>query len=196
MKNQKGFSAVIVLLSILVVSVIGFAGYYVWNTQQDKKEKEVATVAGAQEQAPAVKEESQPTPTAQDAQKYLEIKEWGVKIPLTEIISDASYTYGSAYNEVTLYKVSYAQQWSNCDGGGGSIGRFKDANDPLFARDTVGPGTFDALVARSVKINEYHYYYISPQNMCGDSENRDVWMQKSQEMMQAFKSTSASLRAI
>lgn len=82
MKNKKGFSAVIVLLSILVVSVIGFAGYYVWNTQQDKKEKEVATVAGAQEQAPTAKEESQSTPVAQDTQKYLEIKEWGVKMAL------------------------------------------------------------------------------------------------------------------
>ncbi len=194
MKNQKGFSIVIVLLCILVVSFIGFAGYYVWNTQQDKKEKEVATVAGAQEQAPAVKEESQPTPTAQDAQKYLEIKEWGVKIPLTQTISDAAYNFDSFNNSAGLYKVSYAQY---CPSGyGGYIGRFKDANDPLFARDTVGPGTFDALVARSVKINEYYYYYISPQSMCGDPNNLDGWDQKSQEMTQAFKSASASLRAI
>ena len=38
MNRQNGFSAVIVLLSILVITVIGFTGYYVWNTQQDKKD--------------------------------------------------------------------------------------------------------------------------------------------------------------
>lgn len=38
MKKQNGFSAVIALLSILVVTAIGFTGYYVWNTQQDMKE--------------------------------------------------------------------------------------------------------------------------------------------------------------
>ncbi len=50
MKKQNGFSAVIVLLSILVVTAIGFTGYYVWNTQQDKKEDTSTTqpaVAGA-----------------------------------------------------------------------------------------------------------------------------------------------------
>lgn len=36
MNNQKGFSAVIVLLSILVVTAVGFTGYYVWDTQQNK----------------------------------------------------------------------------------------------------------------------------------------------------------------
>ncbi|MEZ6331394.1 MAG: hypothetical protein R3B12_05350 [Candidatus Saccharimonadales bacterium] len=36
MKNQKGITAVVVLLAVLTV-VVGFAGYYVYNMQKDKK---------------------------------------------------------------------------------------------------------------------------------------------------------------
>jgi type II secretory pathway pseudopilin PulG len=35
MNRQKGFTLVEGLLIVLVLSVIGFAGYYVWNQQQD-----------------------------------------------------------------------------------------------------------------------------------------------------------------
>lgn len=38
MNKQKGFSAVVLLLSLILVVAIGFTGYYVWNTQQNKKE--------------------------------------------------------------------------------------------------------------------------------------------------------------
>jgi PsbP-like protein len=34
--NQKGFSLLIALLMILVISVIGFGGYYVWNENNNK----------------------------------------------------------------------------------------------------------------------------------------------------------------
>lgn len=37
MKNQKGFSAVLVLLSLILVVAIGFTGYFVWNIQQNKE---------------------------------------------------------------------------------------------------------------------------------------------------------------
>ena len=38
MKNQKGITAVVVLLAVLTVVVVGFAGYYVYNMQKDKNE--------------------------------------------------------------------------------------------------------------------------------------------------------------
>ena len=44
MKNQKGFSAVVLLLSLILVVAIGFTGYFVWNTQQNKETK--SSVAG------------------------------------------------------------------------------------------------------------------------------------------------------
>ena len=38
MKGQKGFSAVALLLSLILVVAIGFTGYFVWNTQNNKKD--------------------------------------------------------------------------------------------------------------------------------------------------------------
>ena len=51
MYKQKGFSAVILLLSLLLIVAIGFTGYYVWNTQNNNKEgkAEVASVSKTQE---------------------------------------------------------------------------------------------------------------------------------------------------
>jgi Tfp pilus assembly protein PilV len=38
MKSQKGFTLVEGLLIVLILSVVGFAGYYVWNQNQDDTE--------------------------------------------------------------------------------------------------------------------------------------------------------------
>lgn len=43
MKNQKGFSVVVVILALLLIVAVGFTGYYVWNSQQSKM-----TVSGNQ----------------------------------------------------------------------------------------------------------------------------------------------------
>ena len=38
--KQKGFSTVILLLSLILVAIVGFTGYYVWNQQNNKKTTE------------------------------------------------------------------------------------------------------------------------------------------------------------
>ena len=40
MKNQKGFGLVEGILIVLVISALGFGGYYVWNQQQESQERE------------------------------------------------------------------------------------------------------------------------------------------------------------
>ena len=75
MINHKGFSAVIVLLSILVLTAIGFTGYYVWNTQQEDDQLNAAN----QQSATLVSQEPTNTNNSPvDTQKYLVINEWGV----------------------------------------------------------------------------------------------------------------------
>ena len=44
MNVQKGFSLVEGLLIILIISVVGFAGYYVWNENQDDEPEQTETV--------------------------------------------------------------------------------------------------------------------------------------------------------
>ena len=50
MNKQSGFMLVEGLLIVLVLSVIGFSGYYVWNQQQNKESKETETVQQQQDQ--------------------------------------------------------------------------------------------------------------------------------------------------
>ena len=75
MKNQKGFSVVVLLLSILVVTAVGFTAYYVWNTQTNKKEEKAEVVSSTETEKAKPTEAITPT---KEEQKYLVIKEWGV----------------------------------------------------------------------------------------------------------------------
>ncbi len=81
MNNQKGFSAVIVLLSLILLVAVGFTGYFVWNTQNSKKDT-TAEVAPATATKPETKQET-PAP-AKEEQKYLVIKELNIVIPLED----------------------------------------------------------------------------------------------------------------
>ena len=59
MKNQNGFSAAILLLTILVITAIGLTGYFVWNQQTTKNKEETSQVAGQQQ----AKQETKTTET-------------------------------------------------------------------------------------------------------------------------------------
>ena len=50
MNKQKGFSTVIVLLSVLVVTAVGFAGYYVYNQQENKSKQVIQQPNKSEEQ--------------------------------------------------------------------------------------------------------------------------------------------------
>jgi type II secretory pathway pseudopilin PulG len=80
-KNQKGIALLETLLILLILTIIGFGGYYVWNSQK-QTDKSLSSAEKA----------SQTTSTAKSsAQKYLTIKEWGVKIKLSSTDSGAYY---------------------------------------------------------------------------------------------------------
>ena len=49
MKNQKGFGIVPVLLVLILISIVSFTGYFVWNRQTEKNKEETSQVAGQQD---------------------------------------------------------------------------------------------------------------------------------------------------
>jgi hypothetical protein len=55
MKNQKGFSLVEALLLIITLTLIGFAGWYVWNTNHEDKKKDIKTTGTSDETQAKVK---------------------------------------------------------------------------------------------------------------------------------------------
>ncbi len=99
MNKQRGFSTVVLLLGLLLIVAVGFTGYYVWNSQNNKKEDkaEVAPATTTKQEAKKI----EPSPVKEE-QKYLVIKEWGVKIPLSEKITDLTYRFNTNEGTVTL----------------------------------------------------------------------------------------------
>lgn len=56
-KTQKGFTLVETLLVVLILAVVGFGGYYVWNNQT-KKDNSASTGLNTSQSKPATKQPS------------------------------------------------------------------------------------------------------------------------------------------
>ncbi len=89
--NSKGSSPLHIVLILVIVGLIAGVGYYVYNSQ---KKTNTALDNAAKSQADPQKSEKKEEITEEaenTTQKYLEIKEWGIKFKLTENIEDAYY---------------------------------------------------------------------------------------------------------
>jgi hypothetical protein len=72
--DEKGFSAVEVVLVLVIVVLIGAVGFLVYKNQHKTKTASVATTAAA-------KPITTPTKTATPTQKYVTVSAWGVRVP-------------------------------------------------------------------------------------------------------------------
>jgi hypothetical protein len=158
--NQSGFTPVAILLVLILVTIVGFAGYYVYKTQQNKKDDTKPTAAD-----PA----STPTaPSTTNTQKYLVIKEWGVKVPLTTPIADATYLYKAfdgGGSSVYLSTKSIASKYPECAANKTTLfayGRFDNPN----ALNDFGNQSIGADYPNAPKVGTYYYYGVHPQAPC------------------------------
>jgi hypothetical protein len=83
--DQRGTGIVEVLLILVIVGMVGFVGWYVWNS---KKSADKTLQQAASQTSVGIIKKSSPT---KDKTKYLEIKEWGVKVKLSEKDAGAYY---------------------------------------------------------------------------------------------------------
>ncbi len=170
-KNQSGFSAVVTTL-IVVVMLIGAVGWLVYDRQKtETPAKSNDTVIGNYQ-----KEDSN-SPYYDDGPKLLELKEWGVKIPVAGDIADAYYVYKQANDTVYLSKESYKGTGCAADATTlGAIGRFA-----IAAKDNEENAP---LAAGAIELNGYYYYYAHPQAACSDD---DTVNQQASSYMSQFK---------
>src|SRR5262245_6195156 len=128
--KQSGSMVLYVLLGIVVLVVIGFAGWYVMNMQPKAGNKTTKT--------------DQSTDSS-----YLDIKEWGIKVPL-----DANFSYvvsGTTMFDGKLIfirdkRVDAEGKAIQCDTDKGHVGS-------LFRSKTVEPGP----AVYSSKVGDYYY---------------------------------------
>lgn len=173
-KNQQGFSAVHIIIILLAAAFVGLVGWYVWHVQShDKKPATTPSVSKISSYAACAKangviQESYPevcvskdgqhfTNPDQKAQaapatKYLVIKEWGVKLPLSDDDSGAYYTYqpedGRSLGEGILVFDKGLDAFKNTKGVA-----CKDPQYPLLAITRIKP----ADVAATQDINSPYY---------------------------------------
>lgn len=83
--NESGFGVIATLLALVVAGLIGFSGWYVWYSKQktDGTRSESSKSSNSQNATSNNKSHAKLT--------YLDIKEWGIKLPLSGTISDAYY---------------------------------------------------------------------------------------------------------
>lgn len=84
-RRQPGFAVVELLLTLVLVTVVAFTGYYVWSTK--KSTEKTLNVANDTAQSTSLKKTATP-------KSYLTIAEWGVKVPLS--LQDEGAYYSSS----------------------------------------------------------------------------------------------------
>jgi hypothetical protein len=108
--RQTGASAIIAVIAVVVVSATALTGWYV--LQKNKS----PTASNNTIQSPQDEKNAQSIESSED-DKYLVIKEWGVKIPLSHDIAGAYYVHHArGLNEtVEFYDVAF-DALKNADG--------------------------------------------------------------------------------
>lgn len=154
--DQKGFSALDIILGIALVAVIGVAVYFAYQNAQNKTSSTAAPKpSSSQSQTPT----TSPSPSA----GYLVITQWGVKLPASGIlanvhykIADASANWYSSEGSAEFYSSELYPKYTACGPGGlGGLSRVAVASDT---------GTVNAIKAGT--INGYNYYYVAAQQPC------------------------------
>lgn len=135
--NQKGFGAVEALIIVVIVGFMGFAGWYIWQKNSTKNDT-AQTNSTKQDKDNSTKENKDKT-----EDKYLEIKEWGVRFKLNSAAKGAYYTFreGGEYADVSDKDFDALKNTNGVSCKGEVlfvVGRYSDANsEELINRETV-----------------------------------------------------------
>lgn len=160
-KTQSGFALVESLLIILILVIIGFGGYYVWHSQKQTNKTLDTAATTSQKAASAAASNT-------SSQKYLTIKEWGVKVPLTDADSDAYYLIKSDLPNVAYLSLEKYKN-TECSADNTTLAAYfrftKDETDPL------GGQTYFSERPDSVKIGSYYYSVNHPQAACSTTSS-------------------------
>ena len=159
-KRQSGFALIEGLLIILILAIIGFGGYYVWHTQK-QTDKTLDTAAATSQKAAS-------TSAQASTQKYLLIKEWGVKVPLTSADQDAYYVIKPDRPD-TAYLSLMKYQATECSADNTSIGAYfrftKDQTDDLNGNTLLSENP------NASKVGNFYFGSIHAQAACSTTSD-------------------------
>jgi hypothetical protein len=184
--NQKGFGAVEGLLVLILISILGFTGYYVYHSQKssDSSYKNAANVSS-----------STPTSSANASKKFV-FKELGVEFDSPDLLKGLAYqnTDGFLY----LYDDSYINALEKCsDYKTGDIGGGFAAVSKIAGQYPTNPTLEDGGLLKQFP-DFYISYGVPNGNGCADlgqSQNLgNTGRQEANAFFQAFQKTGSVIQ--
>jgi len=128
-KSESGFSLIEGLLIVIAISLVAFVGFYVYNTGK-KTDKTIST---------ATKAASKPA-TLSTNKSYLEIKELGVKIPVSAQLKGLKYEVSPAESTIVGLSTSgFEKAVAECKSADTAASSF-----PAIATATKVSGKYDS----------------------------------------------------
>jgi hypothetical protein len=168
MKKQDGFTVVEVLLTLLLVSFISFAGYYVWNSQKHTTEDKKSN--GASNKS-AVASGSKPVDIASSWLKYTTSdRVYGVNLPDGydfEKSDDGSLIM--ALEEKMVYQKGTKATLNELLGRGAVVGLFVNFDAQSNMSDGATPMK-DFSTKSGVQVSEYYQLYSEDSEGIGPSK--------------------------
>ncbi|MEO7364128.1 MAG: hypothetical protein ABIV43_01320 [Candidatus Saccharimonadales bacterium] len=168
--NQKGFGTIELLLVSIMILLVGFIGFYVYNTQKstDKLNQAATTnVPNAKKSATDSSSISQPTPAAD----YLTIKQWGVRMKLSAAIKDAIYILGHDGSQTDVFAglstSSLTQLEPYCGPDKTSVGAL--VRQTTAEHNTNASSSEAGSITNPVydlQVGDHYYAYIHAQSAC------------------------------
>jgi prepilin-type N-terminal cleavage/methylation domain-containing protein len=162
-KNQKGFSAVELLIALLVVAVLAGGGYFVYNKHNQDTAKTAASTTDSTKAVPVGVSE-------------LKVTELGIKVVLKNPVVGLYYKIDATGNAAgntegvaagistrTLDKLDAAKCGADAEGAPGGIYFFTDPTSPdPYTGDSTNAQAFpDAL-----KVGDKYYALATSQGAC------------------------------
>lgn len=176
-KNYQGFSAWIILLFIALVLILIAVFWFVRQKDSNKPQSNSSSSASSQNATSNSPAQPQASTNSQATTKYLEIKEYGVKLVLTKDIEDAYYVMNNGYPYLSVKSL---QKYPDCDlaknKGSGSVAAVTKTK---VGDDNYGSAWTKSDLEKISKLNVGEYYYwvdLANGGACSDptGQNPDV----------------------
>lgn len=157
MKKDNGFGLVYIFAIIVVVAAVVVAGALVYNRNHKKTNNPTASNQTGANTAPQVQ-----------AQQYLDIKEWKIKLPLSSDISDAYYVVSTSSHDSngqpnTMWLgVKSLDNVGNCNASKANSGQAPLASLGRTLpsdKDPVSGQTYQQKYPDGTTLNGYYYGY-------------------------------------
>lgn len=177
-KTEQG-SAHVVIISVLVVALIGAIGFIFWQNVLQPKSLDDSTNKSTDSSKSSSKSDKKTTPS--DPNKgYVVLDDWGVRFKEINSAVSWSKTSVNSYNKSnanTYYFTTDA--WKSLpDACNTEIALIRTTE-----KDTTMASPPIAL-NNGEKIGNYYYYYLSPQDACGDATmDAEAWVFQAKTVM-------------